>query len=642
MQLRPPSLVPLPTGTIRPRGWLERQLRIQASGLGGNLDRVWPDVSDSRWFGGTTEGWERVPYWLDGFVPLAFVLGDDALVARARDRVGYILDHQLVDGWLGPESMVAHGGAEARTRYDLWGQILAVKMLGEYFEATGERPALDAMKLAFESIDRVIDRQPLFDWGQFRWFEALIPLAIVLDDGPSTMLERLATKLHAQGFDWTSFLDEWPYTARTETGRWNFMSHVVNNAMAVKSGALWWRFGGGEADRVQPDRMLELLDRHHGTVTGMFTGDECLAGRDPIQGTELCAVVELAYSLEQLISVFGSAGYADRLEQLMFNNLPTTLSEDMWTHQYDQQVNQVECSIRDDRCWTTNGPGANIYGLAAEYGCCTANFSQGWPKYAKHLWMRTPDGGLAAVSYAPCSLSSDIGYEGQRSRVTIEVETDYPFEDEVGITVRSDRSVRFPLSLRIPEWTRGASITIDGDRVPAHRGEDGFVRIERVWRSATTVRIELPAVVEQVHVDPGSAAYRRGPLVFSLPIEAERREAEPKERNIEDHPGDYELFPASPWSFRLDAVEDAGAETRLSRGPVPETPFSRSAPPLRLRVPATPIPGRPVEHGSCAPVAPAVVDARGDGADEHTGTIELVPYGCTELRMTVFPTRSDR
>ena len=62
---------------IRPTGWLLKQLQIQAQGLAGNLDKVWPDVRESAWIGGSKEGWERVPYWLDGFIPLAYLLGDE-------------------------------------------------------------------------------------------------------------------------------------------------------------------------------------------------------------------------------------------------------------------------------------------------------------------------------------------------------------------------------------------------------------------------------------------------------------------------------------------------------------------------------------------------------------------------------------
>lgn len=72
------------TNELKPTGWLTKQLRIQADGLCGNLDKVWPDVRDSAWIGGTCEGWERVPYWLDGFIPLAYLLEDEDMIARAQ------------------------------------------------------------------------------------------------------------------------------------------------------------------------------------------------------------------------------------------------------------------------------------------------------------------------------------------------------------------------------------------------------------------------------------------------------------------------------------------------------------------------------------------------------------------------------
>src|SRR5512138_567823 len=119
--LIPLSLTPLPLGAIRPSGWLKRQLQIQADGLSGHLDEVWPDIGDSRWFGGTTEGWERAPYWLDGLVPLAYALDDAGLKAKVSRHIETILARQHSDGWLGPREMVQAGGKEVDFRYDLWG-----------------------------------------------------------------------------------------------------------------------------------------------------------------------------------------------------------------------------------------------------------------------------------------------------------------------------------------------------------------------------------------------------------------------------------------------------------------------------------------------------------------------------------------
>ena len=94
---------------------------------------------------------------------------------------------------------------------------------------------------------------------------------------------------------------------------------------------------------------------------------------------------------------------------MAFNALPATFTPDMWAHQYDQQVNQVQCTINPDHMWTTNGPESNLYGLEPNYGCCTSNMHQGWPKFAAHLWMKTPDEGLAAVAYAPSEARFQFG-----------------------------------------------------------------------------------------------------------------------------------------------------------------------------------------------------------------------------------------
>ena len=82
--LRTNAYIKLPLGCVKPAGWLKSQLEAQASGLTGNLDDFWPDLVKSAWHGGDGEAWERGPYYLDGFVPLAYLLDDKRLIKQGK------------------------------------------------------------------------------------------------------------------------------------------------------------------------------------------------------------------------------------------------------------------------------------------------------------------------------------------------------------------------------------------------------------------------------------------------------------------------------------------------------------------------------------------------------------------------------
>lgn len=630
LSLAAPRFRPLPPGAVRPRGWLASQLQLQADSLSGRLDEVWPDVRDSQWFGGTAEAWERAPYWLDGLVPLAYALNSQPLLEKVHRYLGYVIEHQQEDGWLGPRAMVAAGGAATSAAYDLWGQLLTTKVLAQYHHASGDPAALQALRRNLRLIDRQIDTAPLFNWGQFRWFEALPGLYHAYELQPEQWLLDLAVKLQAQGFDWVSYFQRWPETEPTPKGRWNYAAHVVNNAMAIKAPALWWRLAHEDTLRRDASAMIARLDEWHGMVTGVFTGDECLAGRRPTQGTELCAVVEYMFSLEVLLSVLGDASLGDRLERIAYNALPATFSPDMWSHQYDQQANQVECSIREGRTWNTNGPDANTFGVEPNYGCCTANLSQGWPKFATHLWMVSEDAkSLAAVAYAP----SEVKVTLRDVPVAVTLETDYPFGEELVFQVVAQHPVWFALHLRIPEWCVGAEITLpDGLRVRARAG--GFHGVWRQWEGTEQVKLLLPARPELHRGHNGAAALVRGPLVYALAPE------EKWQRTHEDVPGrelphgDWEIYPTSPWNYALK-VDESTLETdvRFEQGEVGERPFSPEGAPVKARVKARRLPGWELVNGSAGdtPASPAE-------SAEPEEEVTLLPYGCTNLRVTELPT----
>jgi hypothetical protein len=611
--LQPNAFNPLPLGSVMPKGWLLDQLKLQASGLSGHLDEFWPDLSaNSAWLGGTGEGWERGPYFLDGLVPLAYLTKDPALLAKVRKWMDWTLDHQSPEGWIGPAKNT-----------DWWPNYVMLKTLMQYQEASGDKRVIPLMQKYFAYQLAHMDERPLKEWAIFRWHDEVLSVIWLYNRTGDAKLLDLARKLHQQGHDWEAQFADFRTTEKVTRAQAGLSTHGVNNAMAMKAAAVWWLVTGDPGDRAALYKMFEALDRYHGQPNGIFSADEHFSGRDPSQGTELCAVVEAMFSLEQDLAILGDAEFGDRLEKIAYNALPATLSPDLWAHQYDQQANQIMCSLSNHR-WATNGPEANIFGLEPNFGCCTANMHQGWPKLAANLWMATPDEGLAAVAYGPSEVETTV-----RGGVTvrIEEETGYPFRDTISLIVRPERAATFPLALRIPEWASGAMVTVRGAPVNGVRAGE-FLRIEREWRAGDRVEMRLPMALRVSNWYNNSIAVERGPLVYSL------RVGENWLKLKQTGPAsDWEIYPTTPWNYGLvvDPKNPAGALTVKERA-LGRQPYTAMDAPIEITAKARRVPQWGLVDDSPGPLPVSPVTSR--RAEE---TVTLVPYGAAKLRITAFP-----
>ena len=623
--LAPSAFYHLPLGSIRPAGWLRRQLEIQANGLGGHLDDTWADVGpNSGWLGGTGEAWERGPYFLDGLIPLAYLLGDARLKQKAQKYVDWILDNTARSGLIGP-----------KTNDDWWPRMVAVKALAQYQEATNDPRVIPVLERYFAYQLNQLPTRPLRDWGKFRAHDEIAIVLWLYNRTGNPQLLDLARLLHGQSYDWQALFANFPYKGPVTAdflktkdpgssglGDLELSSHGVNNAMAIKVSPVWYLLSHSGEDRLAVHRQLAALDSYHGLPNGMFSCDEHLGGLDPSHGSELCSVVEYMFSLEQSLAILGEPSFGDRLERLAFNALPGTFTDDMWAHQYDQQSNQVECSLHR-RPWTTNGPESNLFGLEPNFGCCTANFHQGWPKFAASLFMLSDDDCLVAAAYSPCEVKTTV----RGIPIHLRQETEYPFRNTVRMILNPASPLSASLLLRIPGWANGTIVEVNGkpESMPA---PNTFARVKHTWNRGDVVTIKFPFEARASRWFNQSVAIERGPLVFSFPIG--ENWVKLADRGMT---ADWQVFPNSAWNYALalDPEEVANAVS-VREAPIAERAFTANPAPVSLTVKARRLPAWRPEDGAANPLPPSPVSS-----DKPEEAIQLVPYAAAKLRITAFP-----
>ena len=592
------------TNEIKPTGWLYRQLKLQAQGLSGNLDKIWPDVRDSAWIGGNREGWERVPYWLDGFIPLAYLLDDKDMIARAQKYIDAIIEGQQSDGWICPCP------EEARANYDTWAIQLITKVFIVYYHCSKDERIPDIIYKILKNYYELLktEKVKLFCWGKFRWFELFVSLNFIYEKYKEPWLMELAQIIKEQGANYEDFIPLW----KRPLNKWTFETHIVNLAMMLKYEAVSCDLLQEEYTDVA-EKLRNILKEYNGTAVEVFTGDECLSGLSPIQGTELCAVVEQMYSYEWLFAYTGDPKWAERLEVLAFNALPASISEDMWTHQYVQMNNQIACQkFPGKSLFRTNNSEAHLFGLEPHYGCCTANFNQGWPKFALSAFMYN-DERVASVLPIPSQLKTED--------VSITLETNYPFENTLKYIINSKKDFQF--EIRLPQDAK--NIVVNGQSVLQ---KHLTYQIAKDKLHEFLITFEFTPQFEKYSYGLNYVKY--GNLVFSLPIEFEKIMYEYEQDGVErKYPYcDYELLPKSDWNYGF-------SDTTLNpeRKLVSDIPFSQSNPPIVMKANMQKIDWG-LEDGYenvCAKTPQSLIPV--SDAEE----LALIPYGCAKLRMTLLP-----
>ena len=386
-----------------------------------------------------------------------------------------------------------------------------------------------------------------------------------------------------------------------------------------------------------------LVRRAYGQVPGgMYGSDEnCRIGFfDPRQGTETCGFAEQMSSDEIMLQITGDSYWAENCEDVAFNSYPAAFMPDYKSLRYITCPNHVLSDSENHSPGIQNG-GPFLAMNPFSSRCCQHNHGFAWPYYAEHLVYATPDNGLAAVLYSSSMTKARVG---DGTQVILEQTTNYPFEESVEFNVRTLKTVDFPLYLRIPSWTKSASVYVNGKLVKSKLDGKGYVCIARKWNNGDKVKLNLPMEItyRTWQVNKNSVSVNYGPLTLSLKIAERYEKKDSKETAISDSKWQpnadpsawpsYEIYPDSDWNYAL--MTDAPIKVQKSEWPSDNNPFTLSTVPLSFTAKGRKVPSWTLDEYKLCAVLPYEDDPR----SEEVENITLVPMGAARLRISAFPT----
>ncbi len=631
--LQPANFIKLPLGSIQPEGWILHLLQRQKDGLCGHLGEIsaWLDKENNAWLSeGGDHGWEEVPYWLKGYSDMAFILDDAEMKKEAMIWINAIIDSQQQSGWFGPEVRSRNGNI------DFWPNMIVLFTLQNYYEYTKDERVIDLMTRYFHYENNVPDDQFLSSyWENSRGGDNLYSVYWLYNRTGEPFLLDLAEKIHRNTANWEqkSTLPNW---------------HNVNIAQCFREPATYFMQSGDSLNMQASYNNFYLIRRTFGQVPGgMFGSDENsrMGYIDPRQGTETCGFTEQMTSDGILTRITGDPMWADNCEDVLFNSFVAAFTPNMKALRYITCPNGVTADAENHSPGIDNrGPFLTMNPFSSR--CCQHNHGHALPYYIQNLVMASNDNGLAAVMYNSCTTTAKVA-NGQE--IQLIEETNYPFEEQVRFTIKTEKPVQFSLYLRIPGWCRNASVEINGKKLAVETSPGKYFKLEKEWKDGDVLILTLPMelATRTWQANQNSVSVDYGPLTFSLKIDEEYNKINSTESAIGDSKwqknADPEKWPAftidpkSPWNYglMLDKTNLQNSFKIIHKNwPANNYPFTPENSPIEIQAKGKQIPSWKIDQYGLVDVLP-LYPAKSDMPAED---ITLIPMGAARLRISAFPT----
>lgn len=628
-------------GSVEPQGWIKEFLDRQLEGMTGHREALAYPFNTAMWMGETqrngnygSDWWrfEQSAYFTDGVMRLGYITGDEQMLDIAEKSLDYTLSHADENGELG-----------INQEHYLWPFAVFFRAMQATYEATGDERIIPALRKHYMSYP---GRMEINHKRNIMTIEGL--LWTYWKTGEKELLDFACESWDKGGFSLDSTLCVSPEPIDC---------HGVTYSEYLKLPMMLYAYSGNPKYLELARSAHAKLEKYHLLADGLPSSAEYLIGNGSLAAHETCVGTDYPWSLGYFLMTTGEARWADDIERATFNAGVGAVTKDFKTLQYFSAPNQFIATGHSNHCKFNHGRTWMAYRPTHQTECCAGNVQRFMPNYVARMWLQgTSTDEIVAALYGPSKISTVLG---NGSSVKISEETSYPFEDTVRFVV--EETSKFALSFRIPLWCNGnMTARLNGKSVKVCDNGKGFATIRRSWKKGDVLELTFDFDTEIIDFHSTNAegllpqgsreqyplckadsldAYSyitRGPLLFSYSIPSEWEEDTEYYEYIHGKvPGNpdfkcWNITPAADWNYALTKSSEPEFVSTGATG----YPFDPESVPCYVRVPVRSVVGWKLDEGIFTSRVPQDIETEGE--EKY---IELVPYGSTTLRLTLFPTK---
>lgn len=624
---------------VKAQGWLKEFLVCQKEGMPGHLHEIGYPYDRFCWQyrtlteGGYAEWWpyEQTAYFIDTVVRTAGFIDDKELLEVVMGQIESSLSNDT-DPYIGPFEL-----KEARN-CSRWPHAIYFRALYALWSYTGDERYLEKMRAHY-----LADIPEHYCTSRnYANIEMILRLAEYFDDSRLFELAKAAFEKFQENQN--SLTMDRLNSDIPPTG------HMVSYNEDSKIPAIMYLYTGEKEYLEATLNAYKKVEIYHMLPDGIHSCSEGPNGNDAWRAHESCDLSDYTWSLGFLLEATGNGKYADMIERVCLNALPGATGHHFKTIQYFSSVNQVISARNSTHLASWYNTPRMAYQPHHYPECCVGNIGRAMPNYVLRMYQET-DEGIAA------SLYGDSIYDGKYMR--LEQSGGYPFSSKTSFHVTVKDDCKNKLMLRIPSWTKGYILKVNGKKQTADEW-NGYITVE--VQDHDLVELEFRMALTMESTPDNGFYYNYGPFLMALKIE-EKEEIDLKEpRQTKEFPA-YNIYPGSKWNYAVKRF-DVDERPVIKWKEIDKNPFWDGYP-LEITVKA-----RELKNWELVEVKnDSDVDKKvGEGIDrkqvecgaseiredllltpripdpgfiaENLGEevdITLVPYGCTKLRITVFP-----